>query len=168
MQIQRPEALPRIQRVRQELQPRRIYRLDAYGAVGQVEAAEVVGVLEEARDDLPEPQSDYGKVIPPQPQGGRADNHAAQPREGRGDEEEDPEGDVYPGRVLASDRGRGGPEREAHLPEVAGGEPPDGVGAQGVERHEAQVQEPVPPQQGHAATPRPPAPPSGPRGGPWA
>src|SRR5215208_460994 len=141
MQVQRPEALPRIQRVRQELQPRRIYRLDAYGAVGHVEAAEVVGVLEEARDDLPEPQSDYRQVVPPQPQGGRADDHAAQPREGRGDEEEDPEGDVYPGRVLAGDRGRGGPEREAHLPEVAGGEPADGVGAEGVERDEAQVQE---------------------------
>src|SRR5918997_5823155 len=119
VQIQRPEALPRIQRVRQELQPRRVYGLDAYRAVGQVEAAEVVRVLEEARDDLPEPQSDYRQVVPAQPQGGRADDHAAQAGEGRGDEEDYPEGDVYPRRVLAGDRGRGGPKREAHLPEVA-------------------------------------------------
>src|SRR5918994_4482679 len=110
VQVQRPEALPRIQRVRQELQPRRVYGLDAYRAVGQVEAAEVVRVLEETRDDLPEPQSDYRQVVPAQPQGGRADDHAAQAREGRSDEEENPEGDVYPRRVLAGDRGRGRPE----------------------------------------------------------
>src|SRR5918998_1413403 len=67
VQIQGPEALPCIQRVRQELQPRRVYGLDAYRAVGQVEAAEVVPVLEEARDDLPEPQRDYRQVVPPQP-----------------------------------------------------------------------------------------------------
>src|SRR5829696_2661307 len=85
MQIQRPEALPSVEGVRQELQPRRVYGFDAYRAVTQVEAAEVVCVLEEARDDLSEPQSDYCKVVASQPQGGRADDHAAQAGEGRGD-----------------------------------------------------------------------------------
>src|SRR5215203_3295163 len=216
LQVQSPEALPRVEGVRQELQARRVNGLDAYGAVGQVEAAEVVRVLEEARDDLPEPQGDYRKVIPPKPQGGRADDHAAQAGEGRGDEEDDPERDVYPRNLPAGKARRGGPEREAHLPEVAGGEPADGVGYQSVELHEAQVKQagepdddvqtqrkqdidgdnndredqlqvesavndrederrhdeqrrkPVLPQQGHAATPRPPAPPSGLRAGPWA
>src|SRR5829696_3017783 len=46
VQVQRPEALPGIEGVGQELQPRRDYGLDADSAVGQVEAAEVVGVLE--------------------------------------------------------------------------------------------------------------------------
>src|SRR5918995_7349896 len=119
VQIQRPEALPRVEGVRQELEAGRVYCLDAYGAVRQVEAAEVIPVLEETRDDLPESQSDYGKVIPPQPQCGRADDHATQTRESCGDEEDYPEGDVYPRRVLAGDRGRRRPEREAHLPEVA-------------------------------------------------
>src|SRR5215212_6056937 len=201
VQIQRPEALPRVEGVRQELQARRVNGLDAYGAVGQVEAAEVVRVLEEARDDLPEPQGDYRKVIPPQPQGGRADDHAAQAGEGRGDEEDDPERDVYPRQRLAG---------------KARGEPAASVGPQRVERHEAKVEqaseadddvqtqrqqdidgddddgedqvqfegavydredershdeqrrEPVLPQQGQAATPRPPAPPSDRRADPWA
>src|SRR5918997_1836638 len=44
-------------------------------------------------------------------------------------EGQDPEREVYPRRVLAGDRSRGGTEGEAHLPEVARGEPADGVGA---------------------------------------
>src|SRR5215211_222215 len=216
VEVEGPETLPRIQRVRQELQAGRVNGLDAYGAVGQVEAAEVVRVLEEARDDLPEPQGDYREVIPPKPQGGRADDHAAQAGEGRGDEEDDPERDVYPRQRLAGKARRGGAEREVHLPEVARGEPAASVGPQRVERHEAKVEqageadddvqtqrkqdidgddddgedqvqfegavydredershdeqrrEPVLPQQGQAATPRPPAPPSDRRADPWA
>src|SRR5215210_1098567 len=107
VQVQRPEALPRVEGVRQELQAGRVNGLDAYGAIGQVEAAEVVRVLEEAWDDLPEPQGDYRKVIPPEPQGGRADDNAAQAGEGRGDEEDDPERDVYPRQRLAGKARRG-------------------------------------------------------------
>src|ERR687894_1211615 len=121
VQIQRTEALPRVEGIGQNLYAGRVNGLDAYRAVGEVEAAEVVPVLEEARDDLPEPQRDYRQVVSAQPQGGRADDRAAKAGEGRGDEEQDPERDVYPGRVLAGDRGRGGPEREAHLTEVARG-----------------------------------------------
>src|SRR5215212_2464224 len=216
VQVERPEPLPGVEGVGQELQPRRVYRLDAYRPVGQVEAAEVVGVLEEARDDLPAPQGDYRQVVTPQPQGGRTDDHAAQGGEGPGDNEEYPEGDVYARRLLAGYALRRGEQREAHLPELGRGEPADGVGSQGVERHEAQVQEarepdhdvqtqrqqdvdghddhrehqvrlqgavddrederhhdqerrePVLPQQGHGATARPPAPPSGRRGVPSA
>src|SRR5215207_629685 len=141
VQIKRPEALPRVEGVRQELQTRRVYGLDAYRAVGQVEAAEVVPILEELRDDLPEPQSDYSQVVPPQPQSGRADYHTPQGGESPGEDQEYPEGDVYPPRLPAGDRGRGGPEREAHLPELGRGKPADDVGAQRVERYEAQVQE---------------------------
>src|SRR5215216_913377 len=78
VQVQRPEALPGVEGIRQELQPRRVYGLDANGAVCQVEAAQVVRVLEEAWDDLSEPQGHYREVVAPQPQGGRADDHATQ------------------------------------------------------------------------------------------
>src|SRR5215208_1363579 len=205
VQIQRSEALPLVKGIGQELQTRRVYGLDTYRAVGQVEAAEVVAILEDLRDDLPEPQGDYSQVVPPQPQGGRPDDDATQGGECAGEDQEYPEGEVYPLRLPAGDRGRSGPEGEAHLPELGGGEPPNDVGAKGVERHEAEVEQagepdddvqaerkqdidgddddgedqvqlenavddredesrhdeqrgqPVLPQQGHVATPRPPA-----------
>src|SRR5215211_7295982 len=96
VQIQSSEPLPRVEGVRQKLQAGRVYGLDAYRPVGQVEAAEVIAVLEEARDDLPEPQGDYRQVVPSQPQGGRPDDHSAQGGEGPGEDQEYPEGEVYP------------------------------------------------------------------------
>ena len=121
---------------------RRVYGLDADGAVGQVEAAEVVPVLEEARDDLPKPQRHYGQIVPAQPEGRRADDHPAHAGEGRGHEQQYPERDVYPRNLLAGKARRGRAELEAHLLKLAGGEPSHGVGAKGVERDEAKVQEP--------------------------
>src|SRR5215213_2086825 len=89
VEVERAEALPGVEAVGQDLDAGRVYGLDAYGAVGQVEAAEVVPVLKEAGDDLAEPQRDYRQVIPAQPQGRGADDHTAQTGEGRGHEQED-------------------------------------------------------------------------------
>src|SRR5215211_5914757 len=118
VQIQRPEPLPRVESIRQELEAGRVYSLDAYRPVGQVEAADVVPVLEEARDDLPESQGHYRQVVSPQPQGWRADDHAAQSGEEPGDDQEQPEGDVYPRRLPAGYALRSRAQREADLSEL--------------------------------------------------
>src|ERR671917_1614047 len=141
VQVQRAEPLPRIERVRQEREARRVYGLDAYGPVSEVEAAEVVPVLEEPGDDLAEPERHDGEVVPPQPQGREADDHAADRGESPSQEEQYPERDVYPVGRRAAQRGRRRAEGEAHPVEVRGGEPPDHVGPERVERHETEVEQ---------------------------
>jgi hypothetical protein len=96
MKVQGPELFPGVQRLGEEREARRVDGLDAYGPIGQVEAAQVVAVLEEAWDDLPEPERDYGQVVSSETQRRRADDHTAQRGEGSGKDQEQPEGDVYP------------------------------------------------------------------------
>src|ERR671921_1210048 len=141
VQVQGPEALPGDHGLGQEGEAGRVNGLDADGAVGQVEPAEVVAVLEELGDDLAEAQGDYREVVAAQPEGWRADDYAAQAGESASDQQDDPERDVYAHERPAGQGGRGGAEREADLPEVGRSEPADDVGAEGVEGHEAQVEE---------------------------
>src|ERR687889_1228261 len=141
VQVQRTEPLPGDHGIGKEREAWRVYGLDADGAVGQVEAPEVSGVLEETRDDLPEAKGYYRQVIPAQPEGRGADDHAAQAGESPCDNQDQPEREVYAREFAPCQGGRGRTEGDADLPEVGRGEPADHVGAEGVESHEAKVEE---------------------------
>src|SRR5215211_1506595 len=141
VQIEGPEPLPGVEGVGQKGETRRVYSLDADGPIGQVEAAEVAPILEEARDDLPEAQRDYRQVIATQPEGGCADDNTAEPGKGSRDYEDQPEREVYAGEFTAGNGGSGRAEGDDDLPEVGGGQPADNVGAEGVEGHKAEVEE---------------------------
>src|SRR5215217_197183 len=134
VQVQRTEPLPGAHGFRQEWEAGRVYGLYADGAVGQVEAAKVSGVLEEAGNDLPEAKCYYRQVISAQPEGRGADDYAAQAGERPGDYQDQPEREVYAKDFAPGQGGRGRAEGDADLLEVARGEPADYVGAQGVER----------------------------------
>src|ERR687897_2695844 len=132
VQIQRTEPLPGDHGIWQERETWRVYGLDANGAVGQVEAPEVSGVLEEARDDLPEAKRHYRQVIPAQPEGRGTDDHAAQAGKSPCDNQDQPERYVYALGFPAGDGGGRRAERDADLPEVGRGEPADYVCAKRV------------------------------------
>ena len=100
---------------------------------------QVVGVADELRDDLPEPERHDRQVVPAQPQGRQADQDAADRRDDACDQEHEPDRNVDAG-LRRPDANR--TEVEIDLLELAGGEPAGRVSADCVEGDVAEIEQP--------------------------
>ena len=111
-------------------------------AVRQVEAADVVAVAHELRDDLAEAERHDGEVVAAQAQRGQADQHAEQGREDRGDQDHAPGREVDPERALGHRAAEDPAARAVQAAaELLRRQPAGHVGAAGEERHVAEVEQ---------------------------
>ena len=116
----------------------RIDRGDALGAVGDVQPAHVVAVVEDLRDYLAEPERDKSQVVTAQPQRRRADEHAEERADGRAGYDDEPEVDVD----AAHDERCGVAQHvDVGLVEEAGHQPAGDVPADRPESDEAEVEQ---------------------------
>src|SRR3954454_20976412 len=111
-------------------EPGRVDRIDAESPVREVEALDAVGVSNELRNDLAEPERHDCEVVAAQPQRGQADDDPAEGSEEPRAEQHEPDRDVN-AVLLTADPDRA--EMESHLLELARRQPAGGVGADCVE-----------------------------------
>ena len=111
-------------------------------AVRQVEAADVVAVAHELRDDLAEAERHDREVVAAQAQRRNADQHAEQRGEDRSDQDHEPGREVDAERAVRHGAAEDPAARAVQAAaELLRGQPAGHVGAAGEERHVAEVEQ---------------------------